>query len=387
MRVHVHTKFCFLCVLTFLFHQCNHCHGEGHSHQHDGHHHADHNHVHSDLQISEAPYVRGATLTPGARSTQGHSLEEEQRFYIQQLFRRYGQKDRLDFQGFQSLLFSLGLGEVKVVDVDHEDLGHDHVAHLDLLDVQEGLHTHSSTSEGHSQGHGHGHGHPRHKPGSHHPHTEQVPTRCSQDTTAASPAAGDDHKHDHDHAKVEVSDHKHSDGHVQGAHDHDHPHDHDHTHDTEHKREQVHSNHKDLSSQPHSDHQHDRDHVHEAQTGTDIPPINLQQQPSPQLEPPRAPQELQSSPATAESRPKKPRKPARARGQRGRGKTPSPVTPESDDHDHQHEHSHDLDRDHGHSHKDKREARRGSASPTLPVPVLSAHPGGLFHQHEEVGLV
>ncbi|XP_050925946.1 zinc transporter ZIP10 [Lates calcarifer] len=167
MRVHVHTKFCFLCVFTFLFHQCNHCHGE--------HHHADHSHVHSDLQISDASYVRGATVTPESGSSHGDALEEEQRFYIQQLFRRYGQKDRMDFQGFQSLLFSLGLGEVKVVDVDHEDLGHDHVAHLDLLDMQEGLHSHSSTSDGHDQdhrhghgrGHGHGHAHPHHKPGSH----------------------------------------------------------------------------------------------------------------------------------------------------------------------------------------------------------------------------
>ncbi|KAG7233294.1 hypothetical protein INR49_007252 [Caranx melampygus] len=159
MRVHVHTKFCFLCVLTFLFHQCNHCHGDGHSHQHSGHHHADHSHAHNDLQISEAPYVRGATVPPESKSPEGDALEEEQRFYIQQLFRRYGQKDRIDFQGFQSLLFSLGLGEVKVVGVDHEDLGHDHVAHLDLLDMLEGLHTHSSTNDGRDQGHGHGHSH------------------------------------------------------------------------------------------------------------------------------------------------------------------------------------------------------------------------------------
>ncbi|KAK2839521.1 hypothetical protein Q5P01_013261 [Channa striata] len=203
MRVHVHTKFCFLCVLTFLFHQCNCCHTEGHSHQHSGHHHANHNHTHSDLQISEAPYVRGATVSPESKKPQGDALEEEQRFYIQQLFRRYGQKDQLDFQGFQNLLLSLGLGEVKVVDVDHEELGHDHVAHLDLVDIQEGLHSHSSTNEGQGQGHGHGHSHPHHKPSSYQLHTEQAPTPCSQQPTDASPAAGastgPDPKHDVDH--------------------------------------------------------------------------------------------------------------------------------------------------------------------------------------------
>uniref|UniRef100_A0A3B4U3Q5 Solute carrier family 39 member 10 n=1 Tax=Seriola dumerili TaxID=41447 RepID=A0A3B4U3Q5_SERDU len=385
MRVHVHTKFCFLCVFTFLFHQCSHCHGDGHSHQHSGHHHANHNHVHSDLQISEAPYVRGATVSPESKDTQGDALEEEQRFYIQQLFRRYGQKDRLDFQGFQSLLFSLGLGEVKVVGVDHEDLGHDHVAHLDLLDMQEGLHSHSSTNEGHDKGHGHGHPH----------HNQQ--------TTAASPAAGaltgDDHKHDHDqdqdqdqdhnhghnaehnldHTKVKDSDHKHSDGHVEDTHDHDNTHDKD-----KHEQVQVQSNHKDMNSQPHSDHDHsdhdhNNNHVNQTQTGTEIPPINQEQGPSAHLEPSQVPQEPQSSPALTEGKAKKPRNPARARGQRGRNKTTSPPTSTSEDHDHKHEHRHG----HSHSHKDKREAPGAPATPTLPAQVLPLHPGGLSHQHEE----
>uniref|UniRef100_A0A3Q2FUN3 Uncharacterized protein n=1 Tax=Cyprinodon variegatus TaxID=28743 RepID=A0A3Q2FUN3_CYPVA len=111
MRVHVHTKFCFLCVITFIFHHCNHCHVEGHDHASDL-------HQHSDLQISEAPYVRSTTVSPDSNSPEGPPLEEEQRYYIQQLFRRYGQKDRLDFQGFESLLHSLGLGSVQP---DHKD--------------------------------------------------------------------------------------------------------------------------------------------------------------------------------------------------------------------------------------------------------------------------
>nr|XP_020466707.1 zinc transporter ZIP10 [Monopterus albus] len=434
MRVHMHTKFCFLCVLTFLFHQCNHCHAQGHSHQNGGHHHADRTHDHSDLQISETPYVRGATVSPESKRPQGDSLEEEQRFYIQQLFRRYGKKDRLDFQGFQSLLFSLGLGEVKLVGLDHEDLGHDHVAHLDMLDMQEGLHSHSSITEGHSQGHGHDHSH--HKPGFQHPQTEQVPTPCSQQTPGAGAPTGHDHDHDHDHVhkhdheiggehnhdrtKVENSDHKHSDGHGKDTHDHDHEHYHDHeyehAHDKEHKLEQVHlrSNHKDLSSQPHSDHDHndhnhhgheqDHSHVHQIQTSTDISPINQGQTPSGHLVPSTVPQELHSSSVPTESQPKKPRKPARVRGQRGRNKTLSPVTPLPDVHVHDHEHTHVHDQRHGHSHshkdhdhthdhdhrhghshshKDKREAPGGPATPAFPVPFLSGHPGGLSHQHEE----
>ncbi|XP_051815104.1 zinc transporter ZIP10 [Acanthochromis polyacanthus] len=395
MRVHVHTKFCFLCVLTFLFHQCNHCHGDGHSHQHGGHHHGDHNHAHSDLQISEAPYVRAATVSPVSSSPQGDALEEEQRFFIQQLFRRYGQKDRLDFQGFQSLLFSLGLGEVKMVGVDHEDLGHDHVAHLDILDLQEGLHTHSSTNEDRSHGHRHSHGHSHHKPGSHHTHTTQVPTKCSQ-TTAASPGAGaptkhdhnhdhnhahhHDHGHNHDHTKVEDSDHhKHSDGHVQDVHDH--------------------------SDHNNSDHEHHHNDIHEVHTSTGITSVNKEEQPSGHLEPSQVPQVLQSSPAPTQSQPEKPRKPTRGKGQRGRKKPSPSLTPPSNghehehdhehghdhghdhehghDHGHEHEHNHDSNHkhDHGHFHKDKREAPVEHAAPTLPV--LSEHPRGLSHQHEE----
>ncbi|XP_010794074.1 zinc transporter ZIP10-like [Notothenia coriiceps] len=382
MRVHVHTKFCFLCVLTFLFHQCNHCHGEEHSHQHGGQPHTDHDEVHSDLQISEDSYVKGASFSSESKSPPGQTLEKEQHYYIQQLFSRYGQQDKLDFEGFQSLLFSLGLGEVKLVDAQHEELGHDHVAHLDLVDVQKGHHSHASTTDGH------GHGHPHHKPASHHPHTEQSPTKCTQQTTAASPATGTHTGHDHDHAKVVDGEHKHSGGHVQDKQGH--VHNHDHAHDKGHKHEQahVHSNHKDGSSEPHdhsdhndngqADHDHSvHNHVPEVQTGTDIPPLSQEQMPSAQLEPSQAPQVPQSSPAPTETQTKKPRKPARVRGQRGRNKTPSPNThqPEAPDHDHDHSHSY--------SHKDKREAPGGPGSPTLPVSVLSGHPKGLFHQHGE----
>lgn len=213
MRVHAHTKFCFLCVLTFLFHQCSHCHGDS-QHHHHGHHQGDHSgagehdgheHAHSDLQISQAPYVGGGSggeIDAQNKGSPGEVLELEQRFYIHQLFRRYGQRGQLDFRGFQSLLLSLGLGEVKVVGLEHEELGHDHVAHLDLLEVQEGLHSHSPTHEEPGHGHGHRHQHTRGRPHTHyHPHTDPGPTHspCNKLATGASPTVDAGPLEDHDH--------------------------------------------------------------------------------------------------------------------------------------------------------------------------------------------
>ncbi|XP_016527063.1 zinc transporter ZIP10 [Poecilia formosa] len=374
MRVHVHTKFCFLCVLTFIFHHCNHCHADGHDHPAV-------NHQHIDLQISEAPYVRATTES---NAQEGGPLEEEQRFYIQQLFRRYGQKDRLDFHGFQSLLMSLGLGKVKLVSVDHEDLGHDHVAHLDLLDVQEGLHSHSSSSDDHNHDHhdhnhdhhdhnhdhhdhnhdhhshdhhDHSHDHHDHKPRP--PRTEQVPTRCSH-TTASSPPTGEPS------GNQEHSDHD--------AHDEDHPQ----------QQTEVQSSRKHLTSV----HQGHRNHSHDRHNHTDG-----------QLEPAVGPTQ---SPA------RRTRRPGKVRGQRRPNKLPTPETPQPGGHDHEHghehehghdgghehehghdgghdhEHGHDGGHDHdrAHAHKDKREAP-GVAAVVAASPVLIKHPSGMTHQHEE----
>ncbi|XP_015226736.1 PREDICTED: zinc transporter ZIP10 [Cyprinodon variegatus] len=299
MRVHVHTKFCFLCVITFIFHHCNHCHVEGHDHASDV-------HQHSDLQISEAPYVRSTTVSPDSNSPEGPPLEEEQRYYIQQLFRRYGQKDRLDFQGFESLLHSLGLGSVKLVAVDHEDIGHDHVAHLDLLDVQNGLHSHTSSSKVHSHDHS-GHKH-------HHPHVEQVPTRCSPTTATGGPT-----NHDHKH----------------GDDDHDtHDHNHNHTHDEDHQHQhtEVQPDHKDPSTSPHqnptnhsSDHYSHKEHRDEPALPSVTPTEN----------------------------PARTRKPGKVRGQGRSNKFPSTEAPPTDDHDH------------SGAHKDKREAPGLAASSGL----------------------
>ncbi|XP_061774427.1 zinc transporter ZIP10 isoform X1 [Nerophis ophidion] len=335
MRVQIRTRFCFLCVLTFIYHQSSHCHEEGH-HQHHGHPHI--NHTHNDLQISEAPYVRKSTPTVESGSPEGASLEEEQNFYIQQLFRRYGQKNKLDFHGFQSLLISLGLGEVKVVGLEHDELGHDHVAHLDILDVQEGSHSHTE---------GHGHDHPHHKPNSHHPRTKQDPTECT-------PGASKEHsrKHNHDH-----------------NHNHNHPHDAQHNHHHQKEEENEHSD----------EHSSDKPDPVQTKNNTDIAPTNQEQLSSSQLDMTHVNQELQSSPAPIDSKPKKPRKPGRVRGQRGQNKTISPFTSQSNNHEHKHSHDHG----HSHSHKAKREAPGGPDTPVVPSPVMPGHASGLSHQHEE----
>ncbi|XP_033862170.3 zinc transporter ZIP10-like [Acipenser ruthenus] len=222
MKVHMHTKFCFLCVVTFLFHQCSHCHKDGHHHDGEG----DHVHDHNDYQISQEPYMQNSVdiePPPDHDSPSGKEAESEQKFYIEQLFRRYGDRGKLNFGGFKKLLSSLGLGEVHVVEMDHEDLGHDHVAHLDALEVQEGLHSHT-------------HHHPP-TPLSHsHTHSNQEENktsvrgvhsaRCnqSQQRTAGPTPTGHSHE-DHNHLhKLHSHYHNHTDSPIHHHHSHHHHH-------------------------------------------------------------------------------------------------------------------------------------------------------------------
>nr|XP_033791469.1 zinc transporter ZIP5 isoform X2 [Geotrypetes seraphini] len=100
---------------------------------------------------SEHPTVAGIL---GDGSSDGGLLadaQEEQRYYLQQLFRLYGENDTLSFHGLTKLLLNLGLGKVQVVEIEHEDLGHGHLSHLDILDVQENKHSHSHTTLDHIQ--------------------------------------------------------------------------------------------------------------------------------------------------------------------------------------------------------------------------------------------
>ncbi|XP_075054125.1 zinc transporter ZIP5 [Mixophyes fleayi] len=76
--------------------------------------------------------------------------EKEQGYYLKQLFHLYGENDTLTYQGLTLLLKNLGLGKVQVVQIQHLELGHDHVSHLDILDVQENKHRHVHSTLDHS---------------------------------------------------------------------------------------------------------------------------------------------------------------------------------------------------------------------------------------------
>uniref|UniRef100_A0A674G7B4 Uncharacterized protein n=1 Tax=Taeniopygia guttata TaxID=59729 RepID=A0A674G7B4_TAEGU len=82
---------------------------------------------------------RGAAGVPGRLP---EDAEQEHGYYLRQLFGQYGHNGTLPFEGLARLLGSLGLGTVRVVQIQHEELGHGHAAHLDLLEVQEDKHRH-----------------------------------------------------------------------------------------------------------------------------------------------------------------------------------------------------------------------------------------------------
>ncbi|XP_074386814.1 zinc transporter ZIP5 isoform X2 [Zonotrichia albicollis] len=81
----------------------------------------------------------GAAGTPGRLP---EDAEQEHGYYLRQLFGAYGQNGTLPSEGLARLLGSLGLGRVQVVQIQHEELGHGHVSHLDLLEVQQDKHRH-----------------------------------------------------------------------------------------------------------------------------------------------------------------------------------------------------------------------------------------------------
>lgn len=151
MKVHMHTKFCFICLFTFLFHHCNHCHGYVHDQRIS----SEENHIqsHSDYQISQKPYHQNGAVELLTSQASSPEAENEQRYYIEKLFNRYGENGRLSYHGLEKLLDSLGLGEVKVVEMGHEEVGHDPVSHLDVLDIQEGrnFHLHDHGSHTHAE--------------------------------------------------------------------------------------------------------------------------------------------------------------------------------------------------------------------------------------------
>ncbi|KAI7808931.1 zinc transporter ZIP10 [Triplophysa rosa] len=377
MRVHTHTRFCFLCVLTLLFHHCSHCH-EGGSHHHHGHSHEDHDHVHNDLQISE-------TSCDGLsdrllHNNHGEPAENEQHYYIQRLFCLYGKKDRLDFKGFQSLLLSLGLGEVRVVGLEHEELGHDHMAHLDILEVQEGRHSHSAGHPHHHEKPHVSHKNHEHSHDENEEHTSVEEPPCADTGTTRSGLEKHDHEkdgdHEHGHDTIEDhdhendTDHEHIHRHDPQNHDHKHTHSHTHSHghhseqpghDHDHHHEPTQENNDFSEDHTHEHHHHDHHHhKHPHLQHTTVMPSTPTEPPNTQL--------------------RRNRRPTKARNQRGRNKTTSTVThavssPEPESSGDEHEHNsqeHSLDE----PPRGKREVPGGMMDP-------SDKSHGVHHQHEE----
>ncbi|XP_033927512.1 zinc transporter ZIP5 [Melopsittacus undulatus] len=63
--------------------------------------------------------------------------------FLRRLFGHYGDGNgTLPAEGLARLLRSLGLDRPRVVRIQHEELGHGHVSHLDVLEVQEQRHRH-----------------------------------------------------------------------------------------------------------------------------------------------------------------------------------------------------------------------------------------------------
>ncbi|XP_065526027.1 zinc transporter ZIP10 isoform X3 [Lathamus discolor] len=185
MKVHMHTKFCIICLLTFTFHQCNHCHKDGHHRGPKG----KCGHYHNDCQISNDSYFQngGTESMPSKFSTL--EAENEQKYYIEKIFDRYGENGRLSFFGLEKLLISLGLGEVKVVMINHDDIGHDHVSHLYALEVQEGKHSHS-------------HNHPHsHSDSENQTMAVKRNHKCDPERETVALSVKDDGKHSHDQSR------------------------------------------------------------------------------------------------------------------------------------------------------------------------------------------
>lgn len=118
--------------------------------------------------------------------------ENEQKYYIEKIFDRYGENGRLSFFGLEKLLISLGLGEVKVVMINHDDIGHDHVSHLYALEVQEGKHFHP---------HNHAHSHTDSENQTTAGVSAKRGHKCDTERDAAVPSVKEDGKHAHNQSR------------------------------------------------------------------------------------------------------------------------------------------------------------------------------------------
>ncbi|XP_032939268.1 zinc transporter ZIP5 [Catharus ustulatus] len=113
--------------------------------------------------------IAGLGGTAGTPGRLPEDAEQEHGYYLRQLFGQYGHNGTLPFEGLARLLGSLGLGRVQVVQIQHEELGHGHVSHLDLLEVQEDKHRHRHPVWEHG-------GDPPSPTGAHSPSPSQTPS-------------------------------------------------------------------------------------------------------------------------------------------------------------------------------------------------------------------
>lgn len=177
MKVHAHTKFCLICLLTFVLHHCGRCHGKHERCPEEEEQRRHHHH----------PPPRGAAEPePGNFSVEAARMK----FYVGKLFERYGEDGRLSFLGLERLLTNLGLGEIKVVEIGHDHLGHDHLSHLDLLAVQEGRHLHA-----------HGHPLPRGRLGSGSENQTERSRRCDPEKEKEAAEDRRDRDRDREHSR------------------------------------------------------------------------------------------------------------------------------------------------------------------------------------------
>ncbi|MEE6471429.1 hypothetical protein FKM82_009274 [Ascaphus truei] len=109
-----------------------------------------HQSLNSSRQQTPRRALLGRTPRDGGNALSLEDAKKEQGYYLQQLFHLYGENDTLTYQGFTQLLQNLGLGKVQVVTIQHTELGHDHVSHLDMLEVQENKHSHVHSSLDHT---------------------------------------------------------------------------------------------------------------------------------------------------------------------------------------------------------------------------------------------
>uniref|UniRef100_A0A8C9RDX0 Solute carrier family 39 member 10 n=1 Tax=Scleropages formosus TaxID=113540 RepID=A0A8C9RDX0_SCLFO len=252
MRVCLHSSICLLCVVTLLFHPyCP-------IHAHKNHAHSDHSHSHTPdgLQTSQ---VGGSSDPP----TSNFGLDEalsEQRFYIQQLFRRYGQPNAIE---------ATEGPKVVLEDPSHED---DHIQDLGHK-LTHGLKHDNSHDHSHDHNHRHKNNrsisdstrkqHPQHhkKPEQHPSPVPQSPDTRNKKPRKSSKRKGVHSKtkdstfgtavplpnteiHGSKDATTKAEDHQESLFHQKDLNDDDHEHsdhghDHEYEHDNQHKEGRI----------------------------------------------------------------------------------------------------------------------------------------------------